>query len=103
MQAVIKFRRGTAAEWTEKNPLLEDGEPGYEVDTRKYKIGNGHDRWVDLVYYWDAETVQAMIAASAGSPGGVTGDLGAHISSPTPHPVYDDGPSLLLLYQNAKV
>lgn len=26
-----------------------------------------------------------------------------HINSPNPHPVYDDGPSLLLLYQNAKV
>lgn len=25
-----------------------------------------------------------------------------HIESQTPHPVYDDGPSFLLLYQNAK-
>lgn len=26
-----------------------------------------------------------------------------HINSLTPHPVYDDGPSLFLLYENAKV
>ena len=29
--------------------------------------------------------------------------LDDHINSETPHPVYDDGPSFLLLYQNAKV
>lgn len=27
----------------------------------------------------------------------------AHVHSETPHPVYDDGPSLLLIYENAKV
>lgn len=26
-----------------------------------------------------------------------------HEEDPTPHPAYDDGPSLMLLYQNAKV
>lgn len=26
-----------------------------------------------------------------------------HVEDPTPHPAYDDGPSLMLLYQNAKV
>lgn len=30
-------------------------------------------------------------------------ELDAHVNSPTPHPIYDDGPSLFLLYQNAKV
>lgn len=29
--------------------------------------------------------------------------LDNHINSPLPHPVYDDGPSFFLLYQNAKV
>lgn len=29
--------------------------------------------------------------------------LAEHINSPTPHPAYDDGPSFLLLYNNAKV
>lgn len=26
-----------------------------------------------------------------------------HVNDETPHPVYDDGPSLFLLYENAKV
>ena len=36
--------------------------------------------------------------------GGVSSnDMILHVNSPTPHPAYDDGPSLMLLYQNAKV
>lgn len=39
-----------------------------------------------------------------GPPGEVTSDdLQAHVDSPLPHPVYDDGPSLEILYENAKV
>lgn len=34
---------------------------------------------------------------------GTTIALQGHVDSPLPHPVYDDGPSFLLLYQNAKV
>lgn len=29
--------------------------------------------------------------------------LQEHVDSPTPHPAYDDAPSFVLLYQNAKV
>lgn len=29
--------------------------------------------------------------------------MAEHVSSPEPHPVYDDGPSFDLIYQNAKV
>lgn len=38
-------------------------------------------------------------------PPGMSGDASLidHVDSPTPHPVYDDGPSLALLYENAKV
>ena len=42
------------------------------------------------------------VRGNPGPPGPVSG-VAAHIESETPHPVYDDGPSLLLLYQNAKV
>lgn len=45
-----------------------------------------------------------------GPPGGGGGsgdismaDLEAHIDADEPHPIYDDGPSLELLYENAKV
>lgn len=40
-----------------------------------------------------------------GPPGEFGGqiELAEHILDETPHPVYDDGPSFALLYQNAKV
>jgi hypothetical protein len=95
--AQIQLRRGNAAFWDSENPILQDGEPGYERDTRRLKIGDGATHWRELPYATDA------VASS--DPGGQIDptDLLAHINSATPHPVYDDGPRLDLLYQNAKV
>lgn len=46
----IKTRRGLAAEWASTNPILSDGEPGVETDTRKMKIGDDVTHWNDLPY-----------------------------------------------------
>lgn len=46
----FKLRRGTSTEWEEKNPVLLDGEPGFEIDTYKLKIGDGLLSWNDLPY-----------------------------------------------------
>ena len=48
--STIKFKRGTEARWTEVNPILENGEPGYVYDKYKFKIGDGVTRWNDLPY-----------------------------------------------------
>ena len=50
MGALLRFKRGKSTSWTEKNILLYAGEPGFETDTGKIKIGNGIDRWNDLPY-----------------------------------------------------
>lgn len=49
-KAIIKFRRATSAEWTTINPTLREGEPGFEMDTGKLKVGNGTTAWKDLPY-----------------------------------------------------
>jgi hypothetical protein len=46
----IQLRRDTAANWTSVNPTLASGEPGYETDTGKFKIGNGSTAWASLAY-----------------------------------------------------
>ena len=46
----IQPRRGTAAEWTSANPVLAEGELGWESDTGFSKRGNGSDQWADLGY-----------------------------------------------------
>jgi hypothetical protein len=48
--AKIKFRRDTAAAWTQANPVLAQGEPGFEHDTGLLKIGDGATAWNSLDY-----------------------------------------------------
>jgi hypothetical protein len=89
----IRIRRGVAYRWTEINPILADGEPGFETDTRKLKIGDGHTPWKDLPYSPATELELPPDQTS----------LSEHIFADEPHPVYDNGPSLALIYQNIKV
>jgi hypothetical protein len=46
----LQLKRGTAARWCELNPILAAGEPGFEYDTKKLKIGDGNTAWMDLPY-----------------------------------------------------
>ena len=46
----IQLRRDTAANWTRVNPVLEDGEPGLEIDTNRVKYGDGNTVWTALAY-----------------------------------------------------
>lgn len=65
----IQLRRGTAAEWSAANPVLADGEPGLEKDTKVFKWGDGVTAWNDLAPF-----------GAGGSPsggGGGGGPLGA--------------------------
>lgn len=46
--AEIRIRRGTSETAGTNNPILQDGEPGWEQDTRIFKIGDGITPWVEL-------------------------------------------------------
>jgi len=46
----IRLKRGTSSSWRRVNPVLLEGEPGFEKDTNKLKIGNGDAAWNDLPY-----------------------------------------------------
>jgi len=50
MAVKVQLRRGTASEWTAANPTLSQGELGVELDTTKFKVGNGSTAWNSLVY-----------------------------------------------------
>jgi len=50
MATKIQLRRDLAANWTGTNPVLAQGEPGVELDTRQMKIGDGISAWNDLAY-----------------------------------------------------
>lgn len=50
MAVPIQLRRGTAAQWTSANPVLAQGELGVELDTLKFKFGDGTSTWTALGY-----------------------------------------------------
>ncbi len=71
----ILLRRDTQLNWGVNNPILLSGEPGYETDTHRFKIGNGIKPWNELGYY-----------------SGVTGSIGATGYGPT-GPIGPTGPA----------
>lgn len=56
MATRMQQRRGTAAQWTSANPVLNAAEMGWESDTNKFKIGDGVNHWADLDYFIDANS-----------------------------------------------
>ncbi len=67
MSATIQIRRGSAAEWVAANPVLADGEQGFETDTHLHKVGDGVADWVNLEY--------AKTLVTAPPPSGKTRDF----------------------------
>jgi len=66
--SLYQFRKGTAAAWTSANPVLGSGEPGFETDTGKLKIGDGSTAWGSLTYF----TPGAGAGVSDGDKGDIT-------------------------------
>jgi hypothetical protein len=56
MATRMQQRRGTAAQWTSANPVLNAGEMGWESDTNKFKIGDGTNHWANIDYFIDANS-----------------------------------------------
>jgi microcystin-dependent protein len=47
----IQLRKDTSANWGIVNPILLRGEPGFETDTGRLKIGDGTTAWNVLPYF----------------------------------------------------
>ena len=46
----IQVRRDTASDWSANNPVLAEGEIGFELDTARIKVGDGVRNWLNLPY-----------------------------------------------------
>lgn len=46
----IKNKNDTSENWTLFDPILLKGEIGIEIDTNRFKVGNGIDKWSLLDY-----------------------------------------------------
>lgn len=63
----ILLRNDTASKWTSINPVLSKGELGIEIDTAKFKIGDGVKTWTQLAY-------AGTVVAASGTNGHITID-----------------------------
>ena len=81
----FKFRRGVALQWSNANPILSQGEPGYETDTGLLKMGDGLTPWNSLNYYTDSLNPNGSIALGlfAGSTGQGSDSISIGTSSGT--------------------
>jgi hypothetical protein len=61
MATRMQQRRGTASQWTTANPILAAGEIGFEIDTNKFKIGDGINHWDDLDYFTSSSELLAIV------------------------------------------
>ena len=44
----IQLRRDTTSNWNSINPVLADGEPGYDINTNEVRVGDGTTNWSGL-------------------------------------------------------
>jgi Pectate lyase superfamily protein/Major tropism determinant N-terminal domain len=74
---VIQIKRNTSAAWGFANPVLAQGEAGYELDLRGLKFGDGVNPWSSLPYFGGGgggtgtvTSVNATISGALGVSGG---------------------------------
>ena len=56
MAIKIQIRRDTDSNWTSVDPILAEGEWGYEINTGRIKIGDGTSNWSTLPYKFEFAT-----------------------------------------------
>lgn len=86
IKTTFQVKRGTAARWEELNLILNPGEPGFEMDTFKLKIGNGSAPWKELPYVNDVDiskyiTIEDIINGDVILPVATEAVRGAVLSS----------------------
>ena len=67
MATKIQVRRDSSADWTTINPVLSEGEIGFETNTGKFKIGNGSSVWSALDYFIDSSDLSEYLTTSSAS------------------------------------
>lgn len=82
--ALIQYRRGTAAQWAEVNPVLASGEVGFDRTNNAIRIGDGVLPWsaLDPIGGVSEGAIEAAVDAYLAEhpvPGATDGDLAAFV------------------------
>ncbi len=70
IQTTFQLRRGLSSDWHLVNPILAPGEPGFELDTGRLKVGNGVVHYNSLPYIsgGSAATIKGVVSTVANLP-----------------------------------
>lgn len=71
----ILLRNDSAANWTEKDPILGKGECGIEIDTNKFKFGDGTKKWSELSYVGTSIKIEGEGEVIVGAEVNAAGEL----------------------------
>lgn len=63
MATRIQVRRGTTSEWNSANPILEEGEIGYNSTLGQIKVGDGDTTWSSLYYLVDSSSLSTSLGS----------------------------------------
>ena len=87
----VKFllRRDTATNWYSKNPVLQSGEPGYDLTNGILKIGDGVTPWRNLISLGNGGGASGTGGTGPTGPTGPTGAIGP--TGPTNSIIFDGG------------
>lgn len=92
VKTTFQFKRGSAPKWQELNLILAPGEPGYEVDTNRLKIGDGSTPWNELPYF---------TGGGGGSPADIVVDTS--LSTTSNNPIANKAVAIALETLEAKI
>ena len=88
----IQLRNDSLANWSEVNPILLQGEPAYENNTNRLKIGNGASGYAQLPYFYgNVEGVNGLtgpVSIIGGTGIVISTGQSIRISSDRPYKIY---------------
>lgn len=66
IKARVQLRHSTTEEWNRDNPILADGELGFDTTINDFKIGDGVTEWLSLDYVITKKINDAITVALNG-------------------------------------
>ena len=63
MATRIQVRRGSTSDWNSADPILNEGEIGYNTTLGQIKIGDGESNWSELFYVVDTSSLGGSLSS----------------------------------------
>lgn len=100
VKARLKIRQGASGLWGAINPVLLQGEPGLETDTKRVRIGDGVTAFTGLPFLLNSTLITTSALDTTAGRVTKVGDFGLGLASPTSAASANDYPLGSLVSSN---